>query len=188
MPAFPDFDEPLGDDRIELRLSSERDIPETLIAHQDDPELYARLGLPRPPSGAELGRLAEAADADLGAGERVTLTILTPGSDDCRGQVSVLHPDWDSDRAELGIWVAPQTRGRGYARSALTLTARWLFERCGLERVALLTETDNEPMLAAAAAAGFVREGVLRGHTRERGRRIDLVSMSLLAADVGAIN
>jgi [ribosomal protein S5]-alanine N-acetyltransferase len=81
------------------------------------------------------------------------------------------------------VWVAPQFRGRGYASSALTLAAGWLFAACGLERLALLTETDNEPMLRVAAAAGFVREGVLRSHTRERGRRVDGVILSLLPGD-----
>ena len=68
--------------------------------------------------------------------------------------------------------------------AAVTRAARWLLGPCGLERVAVLTETDNEPMIRAALAAGFSREGVLRGHTRERGRRVDAVVLSLLPADL----
>jgi len=74
MPAFPDLPDPMSTPTVGLRLAAERDIPEVLIAHQDDPELYRRLGLSRPPSGAELGRRAEggAADRATGAGEKIT--------------------------------------------------------------------------------------------------------------------
>jgi RimJ/RimL family protein N-acetyltransferase len=181
---FPDPDPPLRDQRIALRLAAERDIPEILIAHQDDPGMYMRLGAERPPSGAELGRYAEQADAERAAGSHIAWAILEPGSDDCRGQINAHHADWEAGHVELGIWLAPQVRGRGYAHSALGLSGRWLLESCGFERVTVLTETDNEPMLRAAAAAGFVREGVLRGHTRERGQRVDAVVLSLIRADL----
>jgi [ribosomal protein S5]-alanine N-acetyltransferase len=182
--AFPDLNEPLRDERIALRFFCERDIPEILIAYQDDPSMHERLGEERPPSGAELGRLAERGASDRAACARVTLTIVEPGSDDCRGEVRVHNVDPDGRRAELGVWVVPEARGRGYARRALALAGSWLFRCCGLERLAVLSETDNEPMLRAAAAAGFVREGILRGYTRERNMRIDCVVMSLLPADL----
>jgi len=174
----------LADERVALRFGSERDIPEILIAHQDDPRMYARIGDERPPSGAELGREAERAAAERAAGSHASLTILEPGSDDCRGRLEVGHVDPGAARAELRVWVAPQCRGRGYASGALALAARWLFGSCGLERLGLLTETDNGPMLHAARGAGFAQEGVLRGYWRERERRLDAVALSLLSSDV----
>jgi RimJ/RimL family protein N-acetyltransferase len=185
MPPFGDLIEPLRGQGVALRFAAERDIPEILIAHQDDPELHVRLGYDRPPSGAELGRRAEGEEAerDLGLGVRFTI-LEDPGSDRCRGQLDVHRVDWDNLRTELGIWVAPAVRGRGLATGALRLAGRWLCEECGLARVEVLTEPGNEPMIAAARAAGFVAEGVLRAYVRERGRRIDLMSMSLLPTDL----
>ena len=133
MPAIPIIEQPLSNDQVALRLAAERDIPEVLIAHQDDPQLYESLGLPRPPSGAELGRRMEDAEHDRRAGARVTLTILEPGSDDCRGQIEVYDVDWDTRRTSLQIWLAPQVRGRGVERAALGLVRRWLSEECGLD-------------------------------------------------------
>ena len=156
MPAIPTLDDPLTDGRVALRLAAERDIPEILIAYQDDPRMHERLGMARPPSGAELGRMAEQADAERQAGRRVALTITEQGSDVCRGQLTVDQVDWEHARAELGIWVAPQMRNHGFARAALRLTAGWVFEACGLARLELRTEHDNEPMMRAAQAAGFV--------------------------------
>src|SRR6516225_8543725 len=44
MPPIPEFHEPLSDGQVVLRLAAERDIPEILIAYQDDPQLHVRLG------------------------------------------------------------------------------------------------------------------------------------------------
>jgi RimJ/RimL family protein N-acetyltransferase len=186
MPAFDDLVEPLRGERVALRFVSERDIPETLIAHQDDPQLHIQLGHDRPPSGAELGRRAEQAPAERAAGVRAALAILAAGSEELRGQIDVHGVDWEHQRASLGIWVAPGSRRRGLAGDALRLVGGWLFSANGLRRVQLLTEPDNEPMLRAARAAGFTEEGVLRSYGRERGVRVDLAVLSLISSDLEA--
>jgi len=186
MPAFPRLSSALSDGAVSLRPFAERDIPEILIAHQDDPQLHRRLDEPRPPSAAELGRRAERAEADRLAGARLTLSIVTGGGDLCRGQVHVHELDWDSGRARLEVWVAPGWRGRGLARRALALVGAWLLRDCGLHRVQLLVSPDNAPMLRAAERAGFRREGVLRGHARGPDGRIDMVSLSLVRADLAS--
>lgn len=185
MPSLPFLDPPIADRRVALRDAAERDIPEILIAHQDDPELHGRLGLEQPPSGAELGRQIEEAPSEHRAGARARLTILEHSSDQLRGQILVENVDWENRRAELTVWVVPQARGNGLARSALRLAARWLFERCQFVRLELLAEPDNQPLLRAAAAAGFAREGLLRGHARRGRGRQDMAILSLLASDLG---
>jgi RimJ/RimL family protein N-acetyltransferase len=192
MPSFPDLTDPLSSPGVQLRLAAERDIPEILIAHQDDPELYLAMGLRRPPSGAELGRRIEHGPSERRAGISLWLTILAPGgnrsdgrvSDDCSGQIDVHAVDWDHLRAELGIWVAPGRRGSGLGAQALRLAAQWLLTDCGLERVQLLTEPDNQAMRRAALAAGFADEGILRAYLREHGERVDATIMSMVAGDL----
>jgi ribosomal-protein-alanine N-acetyltransferase len=184
MPRIPAPTEPLQNERVTLRLSAERDIPEVLIAYQDDPELHLRMGEQRPPSGAELGRREERAATERAAGIQLTLTILEPGSDVCRGQLELRDVDWDNQRAELAIWLAPQVRGRGLAAPALRLAAQWMLRSCGLERVQITTTPDNEPMIRAARTAGFLDEGVLREYLRVGGRRADAAILSLLPTDL----
>jgi RimJ/RimL family protein N-acetyltransferase len=183
MAGLPLLTTALESEALRLRDFAERDIPEILIAYEDDPEMHRRLLQERPPSGAQLGRLAETEVADRAAGSRATLTILDPAGDLCLGQVAVHHLDREHARAELSLWVAPQARRRGLGCGALRLADRWLLDGCGIERVQLLVEPGNEPMLRTAARAGFVREGVLHGYMRAGPRRADMAVLSLLSSD-----
>jgi [ribosomal protein S5]-alanine N-acetyltransferase len=182
--SFPHLTDPLSDGAFVLRDYAERDIPEILIAYQDDPRLPVLTGEDRPPTGAELGSRAEREAAARATGEHATLTILEPGSDTCRGQIRVEPVDWDHRRAELTIWLAPQVRGRGVGRKALGLAGEWLLTTCALARVEMLSDPENHALLKAGQAARFVREGVLREYHRRRGMGIDMVIMSLVPADL----
>jgi [ribosomal protein S5]-alanine N-acetyltransferase len=184
MRALPLITDPLTDGRVALRDYAERDIPEILIAYQDDPNLHLRTGEERPPSGAELGRQAEREQVDRAVGERAWLTVFEAGSETWRGLVRVHATDWEQSRAEIGIMLAPQARGRGLGRGALRLAGEWLLGACGLARVELMAEPDNAAMITAATGAGYVREGLLREYLRERGKRIDVVVMSLIPDDL----
>jgi RimJ/RimL family protein N-acetyltransferase len=183
MPVIPELNDPLSDGQASIRLAAERDIPEVLIAHQEDPGLASALGLERPPSGAQLGRAMEDAPAQRRAGTAVTLTILESGSEDCRGQIHADRFDSEHAHANVSIWIAPEARGRGLGSRALGLAAAWLIDACGLIRVQLLAGPDNEAAIRTALAAGFTREGVLRAHARVDGGRADLVILSRIASD-----
>jgi [ribosomal protein S5]-alanine N-acetyltransferase len=184
VPSFPELPEPLEDGSVKVRVAAERDIPEVLIAYQDDPELHRRLGELRPPSGAELGRRSENAEADRIAGRNLTMTIVESEDDTCRGQISVHHVDWENGRAELGIWVALGRRGRELGRRSLSLVGGWLLSDGGLERVEILTHPANRRMIAAAEGAGFAFEGVLRANRLRRGERVDEAVLSLVRRDL----
>jgi RimJ/RimL family protein N-acetyltransferase len=186
MPGFPALPEPLTDGMVALRPAAERDIPEILIAHQDDPALARVLGLERPPSGAELGRRTEQAEMERRSGAALWLTVLRGGDDECCGQIDVGPLDAENRAAPLTIWIVPADRGRGLATGALALASRWLLSDGGLARVSLMAEPDNAPLLAAATAAGFTNEGVLRGYALgDRGRR-DMALLARIAGDLPA--
>jgi RimJ/RimL family protein N-acetyltransferase len=186
VPAFPHLHHPLSDGAVALRPSAERDIPEVLIAYQDDPKLHLKLGEARPPSGAELGRRAERADARLRAGEALTLTILESGSDLARGEVRVGSVDWERRRAELAIWVAPQRRGRGIARRALALASAWLLGEAGLERVVIRAAPGDRALIAAARAAGFLAADEGHDCVPERKAATDEIVLSRARSDLSA--
>ncbi len=145
----------LSDGVVGLRAISEWDIPEILIAHQDDPGLHVALRMARPPSGAELGREVERSELDRLRGLRIALTIVAPGSDDCIGRVVARVTDVAGGVAALTIWVAPQRRGQGLGRRALALASEWLLGPAGLRRLTLEAGAEDPVLRAAATAAGF---------------------------------
>ena len=184
---IPPPDRPLTDGRVSLRLTNASDIPEILIAYEDDRHLHERLGEARPPSGADLGRASEEAAQLLAEGRRAQLTITEQGSDICVGVVTIDELDWDHDRGEIHIWVAPAKRGNGYAPAALRLACGWAFGAWGIARLVALVEPDNLVMHHAARSVGFRAEGTFRAYrpAGRRQQRVDLDVLALLAGEAG---
>jgi RimJ/RimL family protein N-acetyltransferase len=184
--SIPDLKTSLSDGQITLRLTEERDIPEILVAHDDDSQLHITRGLRRPPSGADLGRAREEAPRRRALGLDEELTIVAGPSPDGEflGQVIVHRIDWQDRRAELGVWLKPQARGRQVGRRALALTAGWLFGTWRMARLELLTDPGNAAVIACAQAAGFELEGVLRSHSKVGEERYDDSVLALLAPDL----
>jgi RimJ/RimL family protein N-acetyltransferase len=82
---------------------------------------------------------------------------------------------------EIGYWIAPWARRRGYAAEAARGLADWAFAR-GARRVHLFTDVGNEASQAVARSAGFTEEGVVRGCLDYRdGRSADAVLFGRLA-------
>jgi RimJ/RimL family protein N-acetyltransferase len=144
MPAIPEPPSRLRDELIELRAIAEWDIPDVLIAHQDDPSLHLALGQERAPTGAQLGSEVERSEALRLAGERISLTLVEPGRNDCRGRIDVFGFDWERREAQATVWVAPDHRGRGFAAHALALAIGWLQRDVGLDHVAVVATVDGD--------------------------------------------
>lgn len=90
--------------------------------------------------------------------------------------------DWSkADVAQIGYWLAPTARGRGFATRAAILLTRWLFG-LGAARVFLTIVAGNEPSVAVARRAGFEHEGTMRSHSVWRGERYDVLWFGALPA------
>lgn len=73
--------------------------------------------------------------------------------------------------AEIGFWMAPEARGRGYLVEAARAVLDWGFKTLGLARIRWQAVVGNIPSARAARALGFRYEGLLRqGLTSPRGR------------------
>ena len=62
---------------------------------------------------------------------------------------------------EIGYWIAPWARRRGYAVEASRALAEWALG-LGAPRVHLFADVDNVASQGVAERAGFTREGVVR--------------------------
>lgn len=84
---------------------------------------------------------------------------------------------------EIGYWLRPEARGKGYAAETAFGLAEWAFG-LGAPRVHLWVDVGNAPSQATARRAGFTREGVVRGVLDRRdGSRADAVLFGRLPRD-----
>jgi RimJ/RimL family protein N-acetyltransferase len=83
----------------------------------------------------------------------------------------------------IGVWIAPEHRGRGHGAEAQRQLAAYLFEHFYLERVEASTEIDNIGEQRALDKAGFTREGVLRHAWFRGGGWRDIVLYSKLRGE-----
>jgi RimJ/RimL family protein N-acetyltransferase len=170
----------LGDEAVVLRPWREEDIEAVFEAFQDPllPRFIRTAPSPYRRSDAEEWF------AGLDTAESLDLAITGVESDVVLGGVSLLRFDWENKRAEIGLWVAAEARGRGIATRAVTLLSRWGLESLGLARIEFLAEEENVASQRVAERAGFTREGVLRAYFDNKGERPDYVMFSLVAGDL----
>ncbi len=81
---------------------------------------------------------------------------------------SGLHPRGGPDSVEIGYFIRADSIGQGYATELTAVLTRVGFEICGLERVDLQIEPDNERSLKIPHKLGFTHEGRLRRRLEPR--------------------
>ena len=85
---------------------------------------------------------------------------------------------------EIGYWLIPRARGRGFASRAVGLLARWAVTEAPLARVEALVVPDNIASQRILEKAGFRREGHLRSYLVFERQRADALIYSLLLSDL----
>jgi len=84
----------------------------------------------------------------------------------------------------IGIVLLAEARGHGCGTRAQRLLAEYLFAHTLVNRIAAEVEVDNLAEQRSLEKAGFTREGTLRGSCFRAGRWRDMVSYSILRAEV----
>jgi RimJ/RimL family protein N-acetyltransferase len=86
---------------------------------------------------------------------------------------------------EIGIRIAPDSRGRGYGTEAQRMIVGYLFAHAPhVNRIQAVTESGNVAEQRALEKAGFTREGVMRGCGFRDGAWRDGVLYSVLRDEV----
>lgn len=91
-----------------------------------------------------------------------SLAIVDRSTDRAVGQIGLWLANFHHGRAEIGYWVAPSFRRRGYQTVALTLLTDWAFQNLALHRLTLFIEPWNVASIKTAEAGGYEREGLFR--------------------------
>lgn len=85
--------------------------------------------------------------------------------------------------AELGFWLTPLGRGRGYMHEAVQAVCEYGFTRMGLQRITWRAVAGNRGSAAVAHDQGFTFDGCSRLGIIHRGERFDGWVGSLIATD-----
>ena len=99
------------------------------------------------------------------------------------GSIGLGRTDWTDGRVEVGYWIAPWARRKGYAVEATRGVAAYAFEK-GMHRIELLTAVTNFASQGVAEKAGFTREGIQREAMLISTGHVDAVLFSLLASEL----
>lgn len=156
--------------RLVLRPFNESDIDDVVEAARD-PEMLQWM----PFASQQSPEQAREWCTELAHGDpagQIHFAITSDGHR-CDGSIGLDRADWQSGQAEIGYWVAPWARGRGYATEAVRAVGAYGLSK-GLRRIELLVAHGNLPSVGVAERAGFVRAaGVAPGG------RVDMALFSL---------
>jgi ribosomal-protein-serine acetyltransferase len=165
--------------RLLLRPFEEGDAPDVLAA-SSDPEILRWMAW-APAQTAKAALAWCLTDSHVDPIHGVNFAVVA--GDRFVGTVGLSRTDWTDGRVEVGYWIAPWARRKGYAVEATRGAAAYAFGK-GLHRVELLAAVGNRASQGVAAKAGFTREGVLREATLTPAGRVDAVLFSLLESEL----
>jgi RimJ/RimL family protein N-acetyltransferase len=151
----------------------------------------------RPQQEQDLARLTGGESPFDDFGPRVAKAAPSPPSLEAAGGLAVIADDgevagdlswhwvrWGPNAAShcpmIGIWLRPPYRGRGIGRAAQAELARLFFRHTTANRVEAHTDGDNVAEQRALEAAGFQREGVIRGAQWRDGAYHDVMLYAIL--------
>jgi RimJ/RimL family protein N-acetyltransferase len=164
--------------RLRPVVEADLDLLELLYADPEEASEYGFFGYRNPGTlrrGFEKGFLTE-------SGGRLAVVL----GDELAGEVSwhAVAQGPGSTSWNIGIGLLAEQRGKGCGTRAQRLLAEYLFSYTQVNRIEAGTEITNLAEQRALEKAGFTREGVLRGSCFRAGAWRDMVSYSILRADV----
>lgn len=158
----------LSNDIITLRALEPTDL-DTLYQWENDTALWTVSDTVAPYSREALWHYLEQYTGDIYAQRQLRLMITLPDGTPA-GTVDFLNFDPLNNRAELGLFIAPEHRGKGLGRQALDLLTAFSREHIGLRQLYVFIAIDNEVCLKLFEDYGYRRVGTInswvkRGNT-----------------------
>ena len=113
-------------------------------------------------------------------------TILDSGSGDFIGIFRVDNLDFVNSSVCVGLDIAPDKRGKSYAKEIYRYFLDYYFLHCGMHRIYLAVLATNDVARSLYIALGFQEEGIHREAIYRGGEYIDLIWMSILRGEFHA--
>jgi RimJ/RimL family protein N-acetyltransferase len=158
MIKIPLPDPPLADGRVRLRPWRHADADDLAAGWADD-DVARWNDVPDDSSVEAARRWIGGWRERVNVGLSIDLVIVDTETDETVGEVGVSQFDDQHGSAELGFWLLPGARGKGYAAAAVRLLADWTVTTVGVRLLFTRSSPDNVGSAAVLERSGFERRG-----------------------------
>ena len=172
---------PVRTQRIVLRLPESRDVDAIRKACVHPSTRWGIHVLPRPYRRRHAVEFVKKKRVQFRRRENLALAIVLPESGELVGMIELTIHSARERRAELGYWIAPEHRGRGYGTEAARTMCKLGFGVLGLHRIEARALARNKASIRVLESAGFRHEGLLRSRTRVGNRWWDEIRVARVA-------
>lgn len=155
----------LSDDKIRLRALEAEDL-DVLYAWENDTTLWEMSASIAPFSRKQLWDYINTYDGNIFSARQLRMMIIEKSTDRQVGMIDLYDFDPVNRRAFIGIMVATEFRGNGYASAALSLLETYCRKRLGMHQLIAEVECGNEASEKLFKDSGFKICGRLRSWLR----------------------
>ena len=149
---------------IKLRKIEPTDLP-FLYRWENDASVWADGSNHNPLSQQDLRTYIESTTGDIYRDGQLRLIIYEDGT--TMGCIDLFDFDPRNRRAEIGMYVAPEFRGKGVGKEALRLLEEYAFGFLHLRVLYAVVATQNKACTTLFRNAGYTESSVLPGWTLE---------------------
>ena len=169
----------LTNDTIALRALEPTDL-DVLYRWENDTALWAVSDTIAPYSRKALWQYLEQNTGDIYAQRQLRLIITMANDGTPIGTIDFLNFDPLNNRAELGLFIAAEWRGKGLGQMALELLTAYAREHIGLRQLYVFIALDNTICLNMFEDYGYRRVGVLNAWVKRGTTYRDVAILQML--------
>lgn len=169
----------LSNDTVTLRPLEPTDL-DTLYKWENDTNLWVVSDTVAPYSREALWNYLQQYTGDIYAQRQLRLMVTLSDNGIPVGTVDFLNFDPLNNRAELGLFIASEFRGRGLGREALELLTAYTRDHIGLRQLYVFIALDNEVCLNLFEDFGYRRGGTLKSWVKRGTTYHDVVLLQMV--------
>ena len=169
----------LSNDIIALRPLEPTDL-DILYRWENDSELWTVSDTPAPYSRKALWDYLETNNGDIYSQRQLRLMITLADGGTPVGSIDFLNFDPFNNRAELGLLVAKEYRGKGLGRQALELLTVYARDHIGLRQLYVYILTDNKVCINLFESFGYRHAGLLQAWVKRGATYHDATLMQMV--------
>ena len=169
----------LNDNTIALRALEPTDL-DTLYRWENDAALWVVSDTVAPYSREALWHYLQEYTCDIYAQRQLRLMITLANEGTPVGTVDFLNFDPLNNRAELGLFIAKEYRGRGWGLHALKLITAYARDHIGLRQIYVYISIDNVVCLKLFEEFGYRRVGVIQSWVKRGNTYHDVALLQMI--------